>query len=342
MRLLKILTLTTAMTSAAGGVQAADFTLRYSTMGSPTAPLFVCGAQSMLQELAAASGGRIDFETYQGGTAFANPTMQYEQVARGVTDISQGPLTYAPGRFALAEIATVPLLTGDNVAGSIAMTRLASTWLAEEFADIHLMADILTTPYQFHMAQPSANVTDLEQRRMRVSGPGLTAMTEIFNGIPTGMPLPEVYEALQRGVIDGAIAPWTAVPTFNLDEVAPYHIEGDLAVGLTFMGMSKRFYDSLPADLQALIDTRFSGETLARHEAECFQQIDEAAIARARERGNEIVIVSPEARAAAAERLQPAIDGIIDEVEATGRPARAFYDALRAEIEIVRAELAAE
>lgn len=341
MNTLKALALTTALVTVAGTAGAAEFTIRYSTMGARGAPLFVCGAQQMLQEIADASGGRIDVETYQGGTAFANPVMQYEQVVRGVTDISQGPLTYVPGRFALAEIATVPLAVDDNVAGSIAMTRLASTWLAEEFADIHLMAIILTTPYQFHMAQPLADFTDLEQRRTRVSGPGLTALTEAFNGVPAAMPLPEVYEALQRGVLDGAIAPWTAVPTFNLDEVAPVHIEADLAVGLTFMGMSQRFYDSLPDDLRAIVDAH-SGEALARHEAECFRQIDDAAIARARERGNEIVVASPEARAHAAALLQPAIDGIIADVEATGRPARAFYDALRAEIATVQAELAAE
>lgn len=342
MTAIKSLAFAAALTPLATLAYGADFTLRYSTMGSPTAPLFVCGAQSMMQDLAEASGGRIDFESYHGGTAFANPTLQFEQVVRGVTDISQGPLTYVPGRFALSELATVPLLVEDNVAGSIAMTRLAQTWLAEEFADIHLLAIILTTPYQFHMAAPLDEFTELEGRRIRVSGPGLTALTEAFGGVPAGMPLPEVYEAMQRGVIDGAIAPWTAVPTFHLDEVAHQHIQGDLAVGLTFMGMSHQFYNSLPADLQELVDTQFSGDAVARHEAECFQQIDAQAIAAAQERGNEIIVVSPEDRAAAAERLQPVIERLIDEVEATGRPARDFYEALQAEMANVSAELAAE
>lgn len=340
MKLLRTLALSAFAVPLATIAPAADFTLRYSTMGSPTAPLFLCGAQRLLQELSDASGGRIEVETYQGGTAFANPTLQFEQIARGVIDVSQGPLTYVAGRFALSEIATVPLLVEDNVAASIAMTRLAPEWLAEEYADIHLMAIILTTPYQFHMTTPLADFTDLEGRRMRVSGPGLTAMTTAFNGVPAGMPLPEVYEAMQRGVLDGAIAPWTAVPTFNLDEIARQHIQADLSVGLTFIGMSRRFHASLPADLQELIDTRFTGEAVAESEAACFQQVDAVAIERTRARGNEIVVVTPEARAEAAERLQPVIEQILDEVEATGRPARAFYDALRAEIAAVQAERA--
>lgn len=57
--------------------------LKFSTMEPPTGPLVQCFSMPLLNELKEASKGRIEFETYMGGSGFANPIRQYEQVARG-------------------------------------------------------------------------------------------------------------------------------------------------------------------------------------------------------------------------------------------------------------------
>jgi TRAP-type C4-dicarboxylate transport system substrate-binding protein len=333
---------TAALLIGTTGLSAADFTVRYSTFGAPTSPIPQCNAFPMLEEIKEMSDGRIDYETYMGGTAFANPVKQFEQVARGVMDISEGPLTYTPGRFALTELVTLPFLMTDNVAGSIAITRLAEEYLAEEFEDIHLMGIILTSPYQLHMSKPVVDMTDLGGLRLRTSGAGMTGATDAFGGVPTGMPLPDAYEAMQRGVIDGTVAPWTAVAAFKLHEVSKQHIVADLGVGLTFVGMSKKFLASLPPDLQQLMKSEFMGDRIARRGAECFLKVDKVAIKLAEERGNEIVTLTEEERAEAAEKLQPLVDELIAEVEAKGKDGRTFYNALVAEIAKVEAELAKE
>lgn len=326
----------------ASTANAADFTLRYSTFGAATSPIPQCNAFPMLEEIKEMSGGRIDYETYMGGTAFANPVKQFEQVARGVMDVSEGSLTYTPGRFALTELVTLPFLMTDNVAGSIAITRLAQDYLAEEFEDIHLMGIILTTPYQLHMAKPVDDITDLGGKRLRASGAGMTGTVTAFGGAPTGMPLPESYEAMQRGVIDGTVAPWTAVAAFKLQEVSQQHIVADLGVGLTFVGMSKKFFDSLPADLQELMQSEFMGDRIARRGAECFKKVDKVAIKLAEAQGNEIVTLNAQERAQAAEKLAPLVDQLIADVDAKGKNGRGFYDALVAEIAKVEAELASQ
>jgi TRAP-type C4-dicarboxylate transport system substrate-binding protein len=72
-----------------------------------------CFTLPLLEELKAATNGQIEIEQYMGGTGFAHPLRQYEQVARGVMDISQGVLSYSPGQFSMTEIATMPLLVDD-------------------------------------------------------------------------------------------------------------------------------------------------------------------------------------------------------------------------------------
>ena len=162
MKLSRVLLVAGLFGAAITTASAADYTVKFSTMGSQSSALPRCASLTLLDQLDKESGGRIGHELYMGGSAFANPVKQYEQLARGVMDIATGPLTYTPGRFALSEIATIPLLMTDNVAGSIAMTRLAKTWLADEFADIHLMAIILTTPYQFHLKEPIKSILNLK------------------------------------------------------------------------------------------------------------------------------------------------------------------------------------
>ncbi len=119
-----------AMLAQAGPAQAQATKLKFSTMESPSDPFVGCFTMPLLNELKAATGGRIDFETYMGGTAFAHPLKQYEQVAQGVMDISQGVLSYTPGQFALTEVLTMPFLVDDARKASIAVNKLAPSLLA--------------------------------------------------------------------------------------------------------------------------------------------------------------------------------------------------------------------
>ncbi|MEM9024433.1 MAG: hypothetical protein AAGB22_11860, partial [Bacteroidota bacterium] len=85
--------------------QAESTLLKYSTMESPQGPIEKCFMDPLLEALQTETGGAVEIEKYQGGTAFAHPLRQYEQVARGVMDLSKGVLTYNPGQFAMTEIA---------------------------------------------------------------------------------------------------------------------------------------------------------------------------------------------------------------------------------------------
>ena len=44
---------------------------------------------------------------------------------------------------------------------------------------------------------------------------------------PVAMPVPQVGEALSKGVIDGAVIPWEVVPSVKVQELAKFHTETD-------------------------------------------------------------------------------------------------------------------
>lgn len=50
-------------------------------------------------------------------------------------------------------------------------------------------------------------------------------MLEGLGAQPVGMPAPNTYPSLQRGVIDGVAMPWEAMKSFRLNELATFHTE---------------------------------------------------------------------------------------------------------------------
>lgn len=327
-----------AVSGTPAGAQATK--LKFSTMEAPTDPFVGCFTMPLLEELKKASGGRIDFETYMGGTAFAHPLKQYEQAAKGVMDISQGVLSYTPGQFALTEVATMPFLVDNASVASEAINRLAPKMLADEFKDIHLMAILMTPPLYVHMRGDAATLDDLKGKRVRATGQGATNLLKGLGITPVAMPAPGIYENLQKGVIDGALAEFTALQAFRIGEVTKSHILANVSSALLFIGMNKEKLASLPADVQDMVRTKFSGPEIGVRAAECWQKLGEQVAARLKSEGHTFVPFSPAERAKAMPVVKAVTDEYIAGVEAKGKKAREFYDAMVAEMKKVAAERA--
>ncbi len=309
--------------------------LKFSTMESPNDPFVACFTMPLLNELKAASGGRIDFETYMGGTAFAHPLKQYEQVAQGVMDISQGVLSYTPGQFALTEVVTMPFLVEDARAASIAVNKLAPKLLADEFKDIHLMAVLVTPPLYVHMRGDAKSLDDLKGKRVRATGVGATNLLKGIGATPVAMPAPAVYENLQKGVIDGALAEFTALQAFRIGEVSKSHLLANVSSALLFIGMNKDKLASLPKDIQDAVRTKFSGPAVGERAAQCWQKRGQEVADTLKSQGHVFVNFSPEDRAKVAPIAKAVTDDYIAGLEAKGKKARAFYDAVQKEMSLV-------
>lgn len=308
--------------------------LKFSTMESPSDPFVACFTMPLLQDLKAASGGRIDFETYMGGTAFAHPLKQYEQVAQGVMDISQGVLSYTPGQFALTEVVTMPFLVDDARAASIAVNKLAPNLLADEFKDIHLMAVLVTPPLYIHMRGDAKSLDDLKGKRVRATGVGATNLLKGIGANPVAMPVPAVYENLQKGVIDGALAELTALQAFRIGEVTKSHLLANASSALLFIGMNREKLASLPKDIQEAIRTKFSGPAVGERAAQCWQKLGQQVADKLKSEGHVFVNFSPEDRAKVAPVAKAVTDEYIAGLEAKGKKGRAFYDGLQKEMSL--------
>ncbi len=64
------------------------------------------------------------------------------------------------------------------------------------------------------------------------------------------MPMNENYEALERGVVDGTIAPWEAMKTWGLDEVVNYVTVGNFYATTMFVVMNEDLFNSMSPEDQ--------------------------------------------------------------------------------------------
>jgi TRAP-type C4-dicarboxylate transport system substrate-binding protein len=86
---------------------------------------------------------------------------------------------------------------------------------------------------------------------------------ELLGAAPISLQPSDVYQSMQRGVIDGLLNSWTAVQTFKLHEVTSHHLEVPLGQSPAFVIFNKDSYAKLPAKARTAID-KSSGEVLSR------------------------------------------------------------------------------
>lgn len=220
------------------------------------------------EQIAKDSNNRMKCQIYPsmqlGGTA---PQL-YEQVRGGVADVVWTLPGYTPGRFPAVEVFELPFMMQNPEATSKALWDYVEKHASAEFKDVKPIAFHVHGDGVFHTTNKQIR-TAADLRGMKLRAP--TRMTNKFIALlgatPVSMPVPQVGDALSKGVIDGAVVPYEVVPSVKIQEMVKYHSETDPAepafyTSTFIFAMNRAKYDSLPADLKKVIDKN-SGQTLS-------------------------------------------------------------------------------
>lgn len=237
-------------------VAAADFTFKLHHFLSPKAPAHT----RMLAPWAAAvernAGGRVTIELYPSMTLGGRPPELIQQARDGVVDIVWTVNGYTAGLFPRTEVAELPfLLTNDPRPFNLALYDIFDSDLKPEYAGVEVMFLHVHAGQGIHMrTRPVQRLEDLAGLKLRIPTRTGAWVIEALGATPVGMPVPDLPQALQKGVIDGALIPWEIIPPLKIQDQTAYQIEGHNGARLgntTFqVSMNKGRWDSLPADIQ--------------------------------------------------------------------------------------------
>jgi C4-dicarboxylate-binding protein DctP len=141
---------------------------------------------------------------------------------------------------------------------------------------------------------------DAKGQKFRImSSKVLEAQFQAVDANPQMMPFSEVYSALQQGVIDGQENTNSNIYTKKFYDVSKYMTVSNHGYLGYLVVMSKKFWDSLPADLQANVKQAMKEATAK--EREWAVELDKSQFAEiekyAKETGKlEITVLTPEQR----------------------------------------------
>ncbi|MFN4022430.1 MAG: TRAP transporter substrate-binding protein [Hydrogenophilus thermoluteolus] len=261
------------------------------------------------------SNGTIKVEIYPGNTAFGNVAKQMDQVRAGVVDIAHGLAGIPRGRMPRTAIMDLPFLTRSADVASKTLWKLYQEGLVtEDYRGVKVLALHCHNPGLFHTRdKPVKTPEDVKGLRLRTPSPAISETISYLGGTPVGLPPSQVYENLQKGVLDGTVFTWDAVGAFRLNEVLQYHTDARAYTTCFYFVMNRQRYENLPAEAKRAID-ELSGDTLVARFGSWWDKWDAAGRADAEKRGHQIIELSDAERAHWQETLNPMINMYLEDL----------------------------
>ncbi len=284
----------------------------------------------------AASEGRIKIERYPAMQLGGTPPELMDQAIDGVADIVWTVVGYTPGRFPSTEVFELPFMMTNARAASSAYWQMFETHMKDtEFKDVHILGTWVHGPGLIHANKEIRTPDDMQGMKIRGGSRLANRLLEITGATPIGMPVPAIPEGLSKGVIDGATIPWEVTPSLKVPELVKNHTEftGNALYVLTFvLAMNKDKYESLPADLQKVIDDN-SGLEFSIFAGGTQEDADVPSRQIAVDLGNNIVTLNAEETQVWKDVSEPIYAEWIAEMDTKGIDGQALIDEARSLME---------
>jgi TRAP-type C4-dicarboxylate transport system substrate-binding protein len=311
---------------------AQEITLKVHHFLSALSPAHTRLITPWCDKIAKESAGKLKCQIYPSMQLGGTPPQLYDQVKDGVADIVWTLPGYNAGRFPAVEVFELPFMMTNAEATSRALWHYVDQHAKAEFKDVKPLAFHVHGPGYIHMRdKPIRSLADMKGVKVRAPTRLTNKLIAAMGATPVGMPVPQVPEALSRGVIDGAVIPWEVVPAVRVHELAKHHTETDpklpaLYTSAFIFAMNPARYDSLPADLKRVIDAN-SGADFSAQAGKVILEADAPGRKLAQERGNQFHMLGAAELENWRRLAQPVQDEWIKEMAGKGRDGAALLKA---------------
>jgi TRAP-type transport system periplasmic protein len=245
------------------------------------------------------SGGRIKIEVYSA-SKLGPMAREIEGLQFGSIECAIMPPEFYVGVDERFEVLATPGLLDSLAHGQ----RLLSQPDVMKFMlglgtdkGLHGIGAYMALPSTLDARTPIRHVADLKGKKIRVFASKFqTEAFERLGATPVAMSLGDVLPAVQQGTIDGAISGITVFNAMHFQDAAKYATEINQPAIFLIVEVSKRWYDSLPKDLQEIIDRDGAAESVAINPfaAELHAKARQSWV----EKGGELISFPPDEQAA--------------------------------------------
>ena len=298
--------------------QAAPVELTYSCFFPPT-HIQSKLAEAWCREVEKRTDGKVKIAYYPGQT-LTKAKQCYDGTVEEISDIGFSILQYTRGRFPIMDVINLPLGYPSGIVATAIINEVNDKFQPKELSDTKVMYLHSHGPGTIHTKDKAVHkMADLKGLKIRSHGP-TAEMLKCLGGTPVAFPMPELYQALQKGVVNGGIYPMEANKGWRLGEVTDYAIScNPIGYGLGFfVVMNKDKWDKLPDDVKKTIE-EINQEWVIKH-GEAWDSSDLIGIKFFLDKGNTIIGINPNEAARWKKAVQPVMDQYEKEVKGKGLP----------------------
>jgi TRAP-type C4-dicarboxylate transport system substrate-binding protein len=197
------------------------------------------------------TNGQVEITYHPGGTLL-NPVKMYDGILTGITDLGLSHIQYTRGRFPVMEVFDLPLGFPSGWVDTRVATDFFNKYKPKEWDDVHVLYVSPSGPIILQtVSKPVRTLEDVKGIKIRAVGQ-MADIIQALGGVPVPLQMPDVYDSLLRGVIEGVTVDLSTLKYWKFAEVTKY-VTADWQIGtaITFYWViSKKKWDALSPDIQ--------------------------------------------------------------------------------------------
>ena len=302
--------------------------LTISSWGPPTSDINQSMWPQIIEMIEGATDGQVSAQIKYG---LAPPPAQYDLIQDGIADMTWTVHAYNPGRFITPKLLELPGYDTDTGTLSAAYWTVYDKHFAQldEHKGVKLIGLMVHGPGQLASATEVTSLDDFAGMKIRTGGGVAADVLDKLGSSRIQLPAPSSYEAIASNTADATLMTIEGRKSYKLVEVAPYMYEmpGGFYRTSFAIVMNPEAYDSLPADLQAKLDTVF-GEQVSRVAGAVWDEADKKGLQATHDTpGNKIITATPEDQAKFREMSKEVQAAVFENIAKSGvDPAAAQAD----------------
>ena len=203
-------------------------------------------AQAWCDEVEKRTNGEVKVQYYPGQT-LTKAKQAYDGVTIGLSDLAMGCFAYTRGRFPVMAVVDLPFGYKNGIMATEVVNKVYKELKPKELENVEVMYLHAHGPGLIFTTEKPVKTLE-EIKGMKIRGQGTSArLIKALGASAVTVPMPDVYQALSRGTVDGAAYPTEANKGWKLGEVTKYRIRCFPVAFTTafFMVMNKDKWNSL-------------------------------------------------------------------------------------------------
>jgi TRAP-type C4-dicarboxylate transport system substrate-binding protein len=265
--------LTAGMMVTPGGTRAETIELKMAHFMSP---MHIQHQQSFLpfaRKVEELTGGKVKIKVYPSGT-LGDATQLADSVRTGIADIAFFVPSYMTGRFPRTSALDLPFLFDNAEHTTRVFYDLFDRYLAGDYKDYKVLWLYSCDTGQFFSVEKQIRtLEDLRGMKIRTPSAYMSQTLKLLGANPVGMPLSELHTALGKKIVDGTLAPTSAIYDFKLENLIRHSTRLNVYTAPMVVVMNREKFNSLPENVRKAIE-QASGKEWGIRAAKLYDDLD--------------------------------------------------------------------